>query len=462
MSSLATQSIAALAAQFRAKTLSPVDVLEEQLARIDRLDKDVNAFTVLVREVSLRAARESAARWRAGQPLSDLDGITFTAKDNYMVRGLPFRRGSLATDEAPVTETSPFVQRMQEDGAVFLGLTTMPEFGAGAVTVSPLTGITRNPWNLRLHAGGSSGGAAAAVAAGFCTVALASDAGGSIRIPSSLCGVVGFKPSGGLIPVNPPSFVGSISSTGPIGRSVADLLAVLRAGSRPDSRDPTAMPLAGSVLQNARPVAGLRVAFSIDMGYAPHVDPEVAALVKDAARHLESLGCIVEEARPPVDSPLDTFAIITRASYRHMFATYPDAARGKLGPVLKAMLSDSGEVSVGQYMAAQDHALELAARLAKFHDRYDLLVTPTVAVPAFDASLSVPPWFKDHPQPRAWSPFTSLFNLTRQPAISVPVGLTAAGLPVGMQIVGAFGRDATVLTMAQTYLKSKGDLPLPE
>lgn len=456
MDNIAFASIEQLHTMFAAGAASPLELLEAQLARIDRFNDRINAFTLLCRDAAWSAARASDARWRAGRPLGRLDGITFSVKDNYQVRGLPFRRGSLATDDAPAADSSPWVQRMQDAGAVLVGLTTMPEFGAGAVTISPLTGTTRNPWDVRLHAGGSSGGAAAAVAAGFCTTALASDAGGSVRIPSALTGTVGFKPTGGRIPMHPTSFVGPISSVGAIARCVDDVVHTLAPAVAPDPRDPFAAGDGSDWLHAQVDPSRLRVAWSVDMGYAPKVDEEVAACVRQAAHRFAELGCVVEQAHPDVRSPLDVFATITRASYRHTFKGFSAEARARLGPVLRGMLEESAEVSLEEYLDAQDEAQAWATILGEFHRTYDLLILPTVAAPAFDASLPVPPAFSSLANPRAWSPFTSLFNLTRQPALSMPAGLTASGLPVGMQLVGAQFNDGVVLAAARAWERLAG------
>ena len=390
MDNIAFASIEQLHTMFAAGAASPLELLEAQLARIDRFNDRINAFTLLCRDAAWSAARASDARWRAGRPLGRLDGITFSVKDNYQVRGLPFRRGSLATDDAPAADSSPWVQRMQDAGAVLVGLTTMPEFGAGAVTISPLTGTTRNPWDVRLHSGGSSGGAAAAVAAGFCTTALASDAGGSVRIPSALTGTVGFKPTGGRIPMHPTSFVGPISSVGAIARCVDDVVHTLAPAVAPDPRDPFAAGDGSDWLHAQVDPSRLRVAWSVDMGYAPKVDEEVAACVRQAARRFAELGCVVEQAHPDVRSPLDVFATITRASYRHTFKGFSAEARARLGPVLRGMLEESAEVSLEEYLDAQDQAQAWATILGEFHRTYDLLILPTVAAVSQDALRLVP------------------------------------------------------------------------
>lgn len=458
---LAFLPVADLISRFRSGACSPVDVLTEQLARISAYDPQLNAFRQLDREGALKAASESAARWKSGKQLGGFDGISFTVKDNFMVKGFPYRRGSVITPKDPVDETSPIVARLLEAGGVMVGLTTMPEFGAGATTNSPLTGITRNPWNPAMHSGGSTGGGAVSVSAGFCTVALGSDAGGSLRIPASLCGVIGFKPTGGALPVYPPNFVGSVSSPGPVTRNIDDVFAVLQLASAPDVRDPFSNPVRFERLDPAR-MKEIKIAWSIGMGYAPHVDQQVAQLVEAAINRFTQTGATISNANPATGSPLDAFATLCRANYRYTLRDIGDA-KAHLAPALKAMLEDSGEVSIAQYLKTQDDIQSLAQKLHKFHDDYDLLVLPTVAHPAFPAERGSPAAFDKFENSRAWSPFTSLFNLTQQPAISIPVGLTAEGLPVGMQIVGARGADSLVLAAAAAYLKlvpSLGEPPL--
>ncbi|VCU68255.1 Acylamidase [Pigmentiphaga humi] len=457
--------IGELTAAFAAGALSPVDVLEAQIARIEHFNADINAFTALDVERARAAAGASAARWRTGQPCGPLDGIVFAVKDNMMVAGHPFRRGSRTTPEAPVAETSPAVARCMEAGAVFLGLTTMPEFGAGPVTISPLTGITRNPWDTRMQPGGSSGGAAAAVCAGFCTFAIGSDAGGSIRIPAALTGVVGMKATGSRVPIYPPSAAGGLACIGPLARSAADAALLMNVICQPDARDASALPGDGVdyVAALSGGLEGLRIGWTTDLGFAPRVHPEIAARIAAIATEvLPGLGAAeVAPAHPGYPDPIDPYLVLLKAGYQHALRTLPADKRGLLGPALQEILDETPHVSLAEYLSAHEACQALGRRSLAFARDYDLLVTPTVAAPAFPAERSYPEDYEPYANRRAWTPFASLFNLTQQPAISIPAGLTRDGLPIGLHIVGQRGRDALVLRAAHAVQRGLGAIPRP-
>lgn len=451
---IALHSLEELITAFQTKALSPLEVTREALARITNYNPSLNAFCHVTEELALNAARESEARWGRGQPLGPLDGVPMTVKDTLMVKGQPFRRGSRATSGDPVGESAPVVDHALNAGAVLLGVTTTPEFGAGPVTISPLTGITRNPWDTSRTSGGSSGGAAAALAAGIGHAALATDAGGSIRIPAALCGVVGFKSTGGRVPTYPPNVAGTLSSPGALTRSVRDAAYMLDLLARPDLRDPEMLPPAsGSFLEKlSKPLPRCRIAFTTDMGYAQRVDPEVAQAVRRAAAQFSALGFEVEEADPGVSYPLETFLSLFRPGFAYTLRNMSEAQLEQIGPALQEVVSKGREVSVLSYLAAQDQRRSLARQLQHFHARYPLLLTPSVSVPAFKAELWTP--FSDLEDMRAWTPFLSLFNLTQQPAISLPCGLHSQGLPIGLQIVGPRFADAEVLAAAALYEES--------
>lgn len=457
--SLAYLSIDELLRGYRAGSVSPVQAVDEALRRIERYNPSLNAFAHLTAERAAHEARESEKRWRAGTPAGPLDGIPVTVKDTLMVRGCPFRRGSLATSDAPMQESAPVVDHVLGSGAVLLGITTTPEFGSGPVTISPLTGITRNPWDTTKNSGGSSGGAAAATAAGIGTAALATDAGGSTRIPASLCGVVGFKPTGGRFPTYPPNVAGTLSSPGAIARSVRDAALMADVMAQTDLRDPEMLPPAGiryaDTLDDLRTSlqsspGSLRIAFTTTMGYAKRVDPQVAQRVQAAARHFESLGFIVEEADPGIDNPVADFLTLFRSGFAYTLSRFSDEQKQLIGQTLRDTVAQGAQISVAQYLAAQDARRAIARRLHDFHRRYALLLTPTCAVPAFTADRWIPEGFPEN-ESRAWTPFASVFNLTQQPAISIPCGLTAEGLPVGLQIAGPRFADANVLGAAHLY-----------
>src|SRR5687768_12799520 len=284
---------------FRKKTLSPVEVTKAVLARIEKLNPVFNAF-LLVSESAIDEAKASEARWTAGQPKGLLDGVPVSIKDIVLTKGWPTLRGSKTIDpKGPWNDDAPATARLREHGALLIGKTTTPEFGWKGVTDSPLTGITRNPWNLDKTPGGSSGGAAAAVAAGMGPLAVGTDGGGSIRIPCGFTGLFGIKPSFGRVPAWPLSPFGTVAHVGPITRDVADAALMLTVMSQPDARDWYALPYeprdyrAGLELG----IRDLRIAYSSDLGYAK-VDPEVADIVRKAVDVFSDLGARVEEKHP--------------------------------------------------------------------------------------------------------------------------------------------------------------------
>ncbi|MGE0802699.1 MAG: amidase [Lautropia sp.] len=450
MTAFPFRSLPELARGFERREFSPVEVLAAQLDRIHALNPRVNAFTVTDAGRAHAAARASEARWLRGAPLGPLDGVPFTAKDNLMVAGLPHRRGSRAMPDDAATETAPAVQRCLEAGAVLLGLTTMPELGAGPITISPLTGTTTNPWDTSKHAGGSTGGGAVSVSAGFCPFALGSDAGGSLRIPAALTGVVGFKPTGGLVPMYPPNLAGGLSCVGPLARQVRDAATVLEIIARPDPRDAMALPWRPDSLTRdlERGLSGRRIALSLTLGYAPKVDAEITAAFLRVADLLAELGATVEAADPDIDDPIDAYLVLLQAGYRQALQHLSDGRKALLSPTMTEILADARALTLEDYLGAQARCQDLARRLLAFHQRFDLLLTPTVAAPAFDAHRSYPAAFEAFLNRRTWTPYTSLFNLTQQPAISIPMGLTGSGLPMGLHIAAPRGGDALVLRAA--------------
>lgn len=454
-------SAAALRDRFAAGSLRPSEAVEGLLARIRRYDPVVNSFTCVTAERALAAAAESDRRWRAGRPLGPLDGMPFSAKDTLMVEGVPFRRGSRATADTLASASAPVVARVLEQGGCLLGITTTPEFGVGPITISPLTGITRNPWDTSRNSGGSSGGAAAGVAAGFSPLALATDAGGSTRIPAGFCGVVGIKPTGGRVPTWPPNVAGALSAPGVIARSVEDAVLLLETVAQPDARDvECAPPPPEGWLRRPDGIAGLRVALSLDLGHAPRLDPEVAAAVRAAADRIAGLGVEVVEADPPIEPPLETFNTLFRAGFGYALRGFTDAQRALVGETLRDAAARGAAIGLHDYLAAQDARRDLAARFARFFQDYDLLLTPMTSVTAFAADRWVPEGFEDLGDPRAWTPFGYPVNLIQSPAVTLPCGLSSAGLPIGLQIVAPRFGEAVMLALARAYEAAR-DLALP-
>jgi len=443
------RSIDELAFAFGSRALSPVTVVEHCLARIDAFNGRLNAFVEIDRARARRAAHESEARWARGAPLGPLDGVPFTVKNNISVAGYAVRRGSRTTPDTPASESAPSVQRCLESGAVFVGLTAMPEFAIGPVTISPLTGITRNAWDCSMQAGGSSGGAAVAVSAGFCRFALATDAGGSIRIPAAMNGVVGFKPSSGVVPTYPSSAISAMACVGPVTRTVADAVTVMNVIAQPDERDRT-MPPSASWRFGKPCGAGLartRCALSPTLGLDVPVDDEIVRLTSEAVSGLRSLGASVDLVDPPVGDFRTPYLTLVRAGYQFFLRKLSPHQREELSSAVKEVL-DSPPVMLKDYLLAQEACVVLSQKMAEFHKQYDLLLTPVVAASAVPADRHGPASFEHLSDRRAWAPFTSLFNMTQQPAISIPVGLTREGLPCGVQVVAKKFRDHFVLESA--------------
>ena len=441
-----------LVAGYAAKTVSPVEATAAALARIREHDPKLNAFYLVDEDGALEAARESERRWAEGEILGPVDGIPVSIKDHQLTKGWPSPRGSLTTDpDEPWVEDAPAVARLRESGAVLLGKTTMPEYGWKGATDSALFGITRNPWNRDKTPGGSSGGASAALAAGMGPLALGSDGGGSIRIPCALTGLFGLKATFGRVPAYPPSPMGTVSHVGPMSRTVADSALMLNVITRPDPRDWFAQPPSDIDYLDGidSGIEGWRVAFSPTLGYAK-VDPEVAEIVAGAARAFADLGATVEERDPGFADPTDMFMIL-------WYAGAANALRDKSAEQLELVEAPFREMAVAgqkigavEYLGAVARRTELGIHMNRFLDAWDLLLTPAVSVPAFDVGIIAPPGY-DALYWTQWTPFTYPFNLTQQPAASVPCGFTQAGLPVGLQIVAAKHAEAKVLRAARAY-----------
>ena len=459
---VAYASAATLLDLYRTKALSPVEATQLLLDRLDELQPKINAFCVVDREGALSAARTSEGRWLRGEPLGRLDGVPVTIKDLMPMRGFPTLRGSrLVERDQDMSEEAPAVARLREAGAIILGKTTTPEFGWKALGDSPLTGITRNPWDLSRTPGGSSAGAAAACAAGIGALHLGSDGAGSIRIPSAFTGVFGLKPSFGLVPAYPPSPMGMLSHHGPIARTVADAALMLRVISGPDHRDPYALPPEDRDYLDGIDggVRGWRVAYSPTLGYA-RVDPEIAAAVAEAVRQFEALGAVVDEVDAIFPSPRETLLTLWSAGAARVVGAFPAERRTLLDPGLAAIAAEGERIRAVDYVGADFERAMLGRMMAAFHQKYDLLLTPMMPVPALPVGQDL----NDRATERHWvdwSPFSYPFNLTRQPAASIPCGLTRAGLPIGLQIVGPLYADARVLRAARAFEETQPERRAP-
>lgn len=440
-----------LIALFRSGQASPLEATQAVLARIDRVEPKLNAFVRVAREEALAAARASTGRWQAGSPTGPLDGVPVSIKDLVLTQGWPTLRGSHTVDANQAWEVdAPATARLRETGAVLIGKTTTPEFGCKGETNSPRSGITRNPWNLSKTPGGSSGGAAAAVAAGCGPLAVGTDGAGSVRIPAAFCGNVGLKPSFGRVPAFPLSPFGTVAHLGPHTMSVRDAALMMNVLKQPDARDWTALPPDGRdyLVGLDDGVAGLRVAWSPTLGYAKNVHPEVAAACERAVRLLADLGARVEAVDPGFDDPLEITTGLWFVGAWTLWNTLTPAQQAVTDPDFRA------EAAFGErYTALEIQRLNLrrgalGSHMRQFMQRFDLVVTPSVAVPAFDAKPAGHQPL-DPASMLGWTPFSYPFNLTQQPAITLPCGLTAAGLPIGVQLVGPMFADALVLRAAR-------------
>lgn len=446
---LAFTSASDLLAGFARGDFSPVEALEAVLWQLDRLEPSLNAFCYLDRPAAIAAAERSAERWRRGQPEGLLDGVPVSVKDIILTRGWPTLRGSRTINpDQEWSEDGPAVARLREHGAVLFGKTTTPEFAFKAVTDSPLTGITRNPWDLEKTPGGSSGGASAAVAAGIGPLALATDAGGSIRVPASFAGVFGHKPSGGRVAMYPLTPYSTLAAFGPISRTVTDAALMLSVIAAPDRRDweaDTDAPVAYHSLLQADP-RQWRIAFSATLGYVS-VDPEIRRIVEQAVKTFEDLGAHVEIVDEVMSNPRPLLERFKRGLTAYAFRNTPKEAYPKMDGALVEEIEASRGADLVEHLDAQMERAALARRMIAFHETYDLLVTPTLPVAPFAAGSNRP----DGHEGRSWYGFTFPFNLTRQPAASLPCGFTKAGLPVGLQIVGPPRRDLLVLQAAHAF-----------
>lgn len=442
--------------------VSPAEVVASLRERIDRVNARINAFVTLLPETADETAKKAEEAYRRGKA-RPLEGVPVAIKDNIHTRGVRTTYGSRLYEDFVPDEDAVLVERLKDAGAVILGKTNMPEFGVIGITENPLFGRTVNPWDTGKHCGGSSGGSAAAVAAGLCPVAMGNDAGGSIRIPAALCGIFGIKPHIGRVPWYPhlPGF-DLLEHEGPLTRSVEDAALVLDVISGPDRRDFTSLPAyPGSFVEDMKgDVKGLRVAYSPDLGLAAAVDREVAEIVRESAFAFADLGCSVEEIEVslPATSEMDFIALTISemvAANEERLEEYKAVAY----PPYLPFLDLAGAFTSKDIVRIPYRRYQLWEEVRKIFERYDLLLTPTTAAPAFDCGevgpLGPPDVEGVEVGPAGWVPFTMPFNMTGQPAASVPCGFTSHGLPVGLQVVGDRFREALVLRAAAAFEKAR-------
>jgi aspartyl-tRNA(Asn)/glutamyl-tRNA(Gln) amidotransferase subunit A len=452
--------VATLVAAYRRKAVSPVEVLADAYQRLDAISATLNPVSHEDRAAAFDQARASEARWMRGEAHGAIDGVVTSVKSNVMKNGWPMRRGSKLGGDAPMSFDSPAVGSLERAGAVILCQTTMPEFGWKGVGDSPLTGITRNPHDPSRTTGGSSAGAAVLAALGIGHLHLGTDGLGSVRIPCSFSGIFGIKPSFGRVPAYPASPFGILAHLGPMARTVSDAAHMLNVLAQPDDRDMLAW---NSLPPDFRiglgdGVAGLRVGWSPRLGHVQGLDPEVEALCTAAARLFEQLGAHVEQADPGFSGADARSAadMMWQAGAGALLKGLPEARRTE---------QDQGFVAAGvaglrhgatDLVAAFQTRAAIAEAMRRYHERFDLLLTPTMPIPAIEAGRDAPADGSFGSDWVNWSPYTYPFNLTGQPAASVPIGKTKAGLPVGLQIVGPARKDHLVMRAARALESAAG------
>ena len=466
MTALHAMSATALHRAFAARELSPVDVVQSVLAHIQRWEPHLQATWALDADAALHMARESEARWLRGRALGALDGVPVTIKENIATRGVPMPMGCAAAELLPAAEDAPPAARLREAGAVFIGKTTMPDYGMLSSGLSSFHAqfgrLTRNPWDLSKSPGGSSAGAGAAAAAGYGPLHLGTDIGGSIRLPAAWCGVVGFKPSGGRVPIKPP-YIGRVA--GPLTRTVHDAALAMAALSEPDPRDATSLPpqtiswieLDRDVSRD-RPKLGLW----LDAGWGLPLDAEIDAAVRAAARRFEAAGAIVNLLPPFTTHEMAAgIELFWRMRSWLDIAALPPKRQALVLPYIREWAAGGAGFSATQVFHGYTQFGALRDAAVAACQPFDFVLSPVAPVPAFAAEWAGPT--NDPLRAMEHIAYTLPFNMSEQPAISVPCGHTAHGLPIGLQIIGRRHDDLGVLRLARTWELLRGALrPWPE
>jgi aspartyl-tRNA(Asn)/glutamyl-tRNA(Gln) amidotransferase subunit A len=436
------------------KVLSPVELTQALLRRIEALEPRLNAFARLTPEIALRQARAAEDAVMRGAPLGRLHGVPVTIKDHEAIAGLPTEFGSFIRQGDTPDFTTPMVTRLLDEGAILLGKTTTPEFGWKGVSQGPLTGVTHNPWKHGHNAGASSAGAGVAAAAGYGPLHQSGDGAGSIRMPAHFCGVYGLKPSYGRVPQSPMGASDYTVHLGPLTRAVADAALMLQviSGPHPDDQSSLeALPADYPRLLPHRPRRP-RIAYSPDLGHA-RVDPEVAALVQQAVARFESdLGCTVERVETPWGPRGPELARFFWPAHFSRHADRVAEMRDRMDPGFVACIEAGLHITLAEYQKMRLVKYAYCAEIHHFFEDWDFLLTPAVSVAAFPAEQLQPSHWPQHPWDwMSWAEFSYPFNLSQNPAASIPCGFTAAGLPVGLQIVGRRFDDLGVLQMSAAF-----------
>ena len=448
----------ALVEGYRRGEFSPREVAESLLAHVERWEPHLRALYAFEPAAVLAQARASEARWLRGEPLRNpqgltLDGVPLTLKENIATRGIPVPLGTAATELVPAAEDAPPAARMRELGAVLVAKTTMPDYGMLSSGLSSFHALTRNPWDLGKNPGGSSAGAGAAAAAGYGPLHLGTDIGGSVRLPAAWCGLFTLKPSLGRIPIKPP-YAGRVA--GPMTRTVEDTAVMMAALARPDWRDTMSLPAQDIPwLELDRDLKGLRIGLMMDAGWGLAVEPETAIAVQAAARLFEQAGAIVEpmpgfSTRAMIDG-LDKF---WRMRSWLDISALPPERQARVLPYIRDWVSTGASLSAAELFQGYSQMGVFREAAVAACQPYDYVLSPTSPVPAYAAEWASPT--NDPRQPFEHIAFTLPYNMSEQPAASINCGYTAAGLPIGLQIVGRRFDDLGVLQLARAFERLRG------
>ncbi len=442
---------------FRARKVSPLEVMQAVVARIDRVNPQLNAYVTVAKEAAFRAARTATSALKKSARLGPLHGVPVSIKDLIVTKGTRTTWGSKIFEDHVPDEDAVTVERLKAAGAIIVGKTNTPEFGAGGNTFNAVFGATRNPWTPALTCGGSSGGAAVAVATGMGPLAEGSDLGGSLRIPAAFCGVVGFRTSPGLIPIYPAALAwDSLRVVGPMARTVRDVALMLSVEAGPDDRAPLsyAVDTSGFLRAVKAPsVRGWRIAWTPDLNGLLPVDGEVAQVAEGASKVFRSLGARVEAASPDFgevnDIVLATRGIAMVAQHAEKLPRWEGQMQKGLVWNIKQGLALTPE-AIGR---GEKLRTTLWHRVRVFMEDRDLLILPTVPVEPFPVEAPYPTEINGKPLENytQWMFLTYAITLTGLPALSIPCGFTRGGLPVGLQIVGRRRQEAAVLRAAAAF-----------
>src|SRR5690348_2485001 len=442
-----------LVAQYRAKTLSPVEVTEAVLARIEAREPELHALYAYDPSSARADAKAAEARWHAGEPLGPIDGVPLTLKENIATRGTPVPLGTAATALVPAAEDAPAAARVRESGGVLLAKTTMPDYGMLTSGLSSFHATARNPWDVRCTPGGSSAGAGAAAAAGYGPLHVGTDIGGSIRLPAGWCGLVGLKPSLGRVPVDPP-FLGRIA--GPMTRTVADAALLLGELSKPDPRDHMSLPPA-NIDWSAGPLKpkGLKIALYLDAGSGLPVEAETKAAVEAAARLFADAGATVEPLQGFLSPEmLHLQDLFWRVRSWVDFSALSHARQASVLPFIADWCRGGADVSGAMVIKGVSNYMAIRAAATRATQPFDYVLSPTSPVPTYPAEWETPT--NDVHRPLEHISFTMPFNMSEQPAASINCGYTKDGKPIGLQIAGRRFDDLGVMRLSKWYEQARG------